>query len=282
LLADSGLLMEEKKAARESIESLLPHLSDICKHPLEMEISHGMIVPVCLARLGGDQAGILLTALCNFVKSNPENSNQAYIGLIRNIGDALLLTQYGSAHELPCFAFMSWKHIWHAWGNIQAYALMNASDQTGDEKYRIAALKEVSHFYTFIVKNGYMESFSLMGLPENKYIVESIQSFPQIAYGIRPMVFASVEAYRHTKDKNHLQTALDLASWLFGKNPAGKVMYDKNSGRVFDGIQSSKNVNLNCGAESTIEGLLAIQKLATIPEGKKWLKEISETPFKNH
>lgn len=281
LLLESKILDEEKKAARKSIEKLLPNLGNICKNSAETEKTNGITVPTCVARLGGDQAGILITALCNYVAATP-NKDMAYNTIIRRIADALLLTQQGSEQKFPYFAFLSWKHIWHAWGNIQAYALIRVSEVTGDDKYRKAALKEVSHFYPYIIENGYMESFFLMGLPDERQIVESIHIFPQIAYGIRPMVFASVEAYRSTKDKKHLQTAIDLTSWLFGKNPAGKIMYDKETGRVFDGIQNSTSVNVNSGAESTIEGLLTLQKLASIPEGKKWMEKMLDTSQKNH
>jgi hypothetical protein len=279
LLLESKILDEEKNAARSSIEKLLPNLTDICVNQAAMEKTNGINIPTCIARLGGDQAGILLTALCNYVASTP-NTHKTYDSSIRRIGDALLFTQQGSERIFPYFAFMSWKHIWHAWGNIQSYALMRVSDVTGDERYRKAAINEVSHFYPYIIENGYMESFFLMGLPEGNQTIESIQVFPQIAYGIRPMVFASVEAYRFTKNKKYLQTAIDLTSWLFGKNPAGKIMYDKETGRVFDGIQNSRSVNVNAGAESTIEGLLILQKLASLPEGKKWLEEILNNSHK--
>ena len=38
-------------------------------------------------------------------------------------------------------------------------------------------------------------------------------------------------------------------------------MYDENTGIVFDGIESAQKVNMNSGAESTIEALLSLQKI---------------------
>jgi hypothetical protein len=38
-------------------------------------------------------------------------------------------------------------------------------------------------------------------------------------------------------------------------------MYSKETGRCFDGLSSSTKVNENSGAESTIEALLAIEKI---------------------
>jgi hypothetical protein len=48
------------------------------------------------------------------------------------------------------------------------------------------------------------------------------------------------------------------ASWLMGNNAAKSQMYDPTTGRCFDGIVDSTNVNYNAGAESTIEALLTL------------------------
>jgi hypothetical protein len=49
-----------------------------------------------------------------------------------------------------------------------------------------------------------------------------------------------------------------VAAWYFGANPAGVPMYDPATGRTFDGISGSGEVNRNSGAESTIHGLLSM------------------------
>ena len=72
------------------------------------------------------------------------------------------------------------------------------------------------------------------------------------------MVSAAVEAYRLTNQEKYADIAGHLAAWFLGANDAGKIMYSTSTGRCFDGIQSS-NVNLNSGAESTIEALLTMQ-----------------------
>ena len=56
-----------------------------------------------------------------------------------------------------------------------------------------------------------------------------------------------------------------VAAWYFGANPAGEAMYDPATGRTFDGISGSGEVNHNSGAESTIHGLLSMIALDEHP-----------------
>ena len=42
-------------------------------------------------------------------------------------------------------------------------------------------------------------------------------------------------------------------------------MYDPETGRCFDGIGPEKEVNMNSGAESTIEALLILQAIQNHP-----------------
>jgi hypothetical protein len=64
-----------------------------------------------------------------------------------------------------------------------------------------------------------------------------------------------------TGEKKYLEIAQKIASWFFGGNDATKSMYDVNTGRCYDAINSAENINMNSGAESTIEALLAISAL---------------------
>ena len=53
-------------------------------------------------------------------------------------------------------------------------------------------------------------------------------------------------------------------------------MYDPATGRTFDGIVSDTAFNHNSGAESTIEGLLAIQAVEAVPVARKVMLEFVE------
>jgi hypothetical protein len=69
-------------------------------------------------------------------------------------------------------------------------------------------------------------SFSLKK-DKNRLTLANEQQFAQIAYGIRPMIFAALEAYDITANEKHMAVAVELAGWFSGKNDAGIVMYDK-------------------------------------------------------
>jgi hypothetical protein len=75
------------------------------------------------------------------------------------------------------------------------------------------------------------------------------------------MIFACLEASVITGDSAYKLKAGEISGWYFGRNPVGIKMYDPLTGRCFDGINSETDVNLNSGAESTIEALLSIQML---------------------
>ena len=59
-----------------------------------------------------------------------------------------------------------------------------------------------------------------------------VEKFAQIAYGIRPDVFACTRAFQITGDKKFLKTGVNIAGWLFGENAAGVQMYNPQQGVV--------------------------------------------------
>ena len=122
------------------------------------------------------------------------------------------------------------------------------------------ALIEVDNFYPWLTEIGFMNYFTVKRT-DGKYEITEQEKFPQIAYGIRPVVYACAEAYRITGKDKYLIMAKEAAGWLAGKNPAGKVMWDPATGRCFDGIISNDKINMNSGAESTIEALLTLQAI---------------------
>jgi len=61
------------------------------------------------------------------------------------------------------------------------------------------------------------------------------------------------------------------ASWFLGNNPAGAPMYDASTGVVYDGIGSDGSINRNSGAESTIEGLLALMNATNDPVAASYM-----------
>lgn len=230
-------------------------MRDLPIDDLQTEEKKGMTIPTWLPqKYAADQAAVLLLGL---IAHHQRTTNDLMIPVIRAMADGISLMQRGSPDAYPYLAFMSWDNLWHAWGNSQAYALLKTGQYLNEEKYITAALREVDHFYPYLLEQGFAEAFWIS--KENGVIRETKRnSFPQIAYGIRPMVWASWEAWEITREDKYAVQARALEAWLHGENIAETTMYDPVSGRCYDGIISADEVNRNSGAESTIEALLTL------------------------
>lgn len=252
-----------------AINRLLQNVENWCPNPTDTMMVDGITLPKCVERIGSDQPAVLLLGLTNLYQKNP---SLAIKNLMLELGQQIMKFQKGSANNYPYNAFLSWQNYWHAWGNSQAYALLRAGQVIDNQIFTEAGLKEVRHFYLYVLKENFFAGFQLEQ-KENEFHNKDFSKYAQIAYGIRPMVYASLEAYKITKDEALLQTATELASWFFGNNPLGQQMYDPKTGRAFDGIISNEAYNKNSGAESTIEGLLTVQAMENLPEAKAALSE---------
>jgi hypothetical protein len=229
---------------------------DISLADLRTEIVDTIEVPTWLPhKYAADQAAIAIIALLPHYKRSGDSQ---VLDIINALASGIMQMQKGDADNYPYGMFLSWKNLWHAWGNSQAYALLLAGEQLGKPEYTRSALTEIDNFYPYLLNNGLSDSILIRrgsgGFSEIKNT-----RFPQIAYGIRPMVYAASEAFRVTKDQRYLALSARLKSWFFGQNDAARIMYDQDSGRTYDGIISATEINMNSGAESTIEGLLVIQ-----------------------
>ena len=167
--------------------------------------------------------------------------------------------QQGDTAKFPYGAFLSFENGWHAYAADQAYALQRVGKQLNKPDWITAARKEIDNFYPYLLKEGFLESFSVEARDGGLVLLQS-SKFPQIAYGIRPMIWATMEAYDQTKDAKYLALAKQIYGWFGGKNVASTVMYDPATGRGYDGLLSNTRINQNAGAESTIESLWAVQK----------------------
>ncbi len=166
---------------------------------------------------------------------------------------------------------LSWYQYYHAWGNLQAYALQVVGAQLGDAQMAAAGRAELDRWLPRYLELG--RPAALEGLPmavqETKNLDASSSSsrpnwpvrtdtFPQIAYGQRGFVWAAQEAFRQTSDLRYRELSQQALAWYAGQNLAQTRMYDPRTGRGYDGIISSTKINQNAGAESTIEALLSL------------------------
>ncbi|MGN6531122.1 MAG: hypothetical protein ACTHK0_05160 [Ginsengibacter sp.] len=236
--------------------------NDLVNLPKITKVVNGISVPQWLpAGSGTDQAALLIVGLIPYCSITNDAVIKAYI---QQLADGIVLMQQGDSNHFPYSAFLSWENTWHAYGNAQAYALFKAGEFLNDSKYTSAAFSEVDNFYPWLLKNGFKASFDVVN---NAGILQETneQTYDQIAYGISPMVLATTEAYRLTSNDKYADMAGHIGAWFFGANAAGQNMYSKETGRCFDGLSSSNNVNINSGAESTIEALLALERIESFP-----------------
>ncbi len=244
--------------------------TDLVNLPKTTEVVSGVTVPQWLpAGSATDQSSVLILGLIPYCKTSGDQVMTAYV---KKLADGLVLMQKGGPNHFPYSAFLSWENTWHAYGNGQAYALLKAGSFFNDTTYTSAALSEINNFYPWLMQKGYMSSFSIVESGDSIQPANQ-ESYDQIAYGIKPMVFAAAEAYNVTNDPKYADLAGHIAAWFLGANNAGQNMYSISTGICFDGLSSPTSINQNSGAESTIEALLTMEMVEKFPAVKAALEK---------
>lgn len=241
-----------------SIKKTISSLKNFVNKRDSVVVLHGFKMPTWLPfKYASDQAALIVLALSNYYKSFNDFS---VLDIIKNYCNGILLMQAGDKNQFPYYAFLSWQNSWHSWGNLQSYALLNAYTILHDERFMSAALNEINYFYVFLFKEKLLSEFKISKV-NDEIMVDEIKKYPQIAYMIRPMVYASIKAAEITKEKKYFELACNLLSWFFGNNAVNAKMYFQDTGICFDGIVDEKYINKNSGAESTIEALLSLLEI---------------------
>ena len=227
-----------------------------------------------LPNTASDQSAIILMSLVSYIEIAPDRKEDI-VTVMNRLADGLLIGQIKDEKSDVSGALLCWKNSWHGWGNNIAYSLLLAGKSLNNGKYIDAALLEIDFFQKYMIKIDYLKEFNVEKTETAPVTIipDSKKKFEQIAYAMRPMIYASLEAFEITKEEKYLDQAEELSSWFFGKNPAKVIMYNPEpnlrKGLVFDGINSFDSWNKNSGAESTIEALLALQKLKTVKNNQE-------------
>lgn len=154
-------------------------------------------------------------------------------------------------------AFLSWKNYWHSWGNSQSFALLSAYEILKDEKILNQVRIECDNYYSRLLKDGFLTKWRISMDSQNRCEITEKAEYPQIAYDFRPVVTALCKLGDITGNRSYYRMGVNFYRWFLGSNPPGKIMYNTDNGRCFDGINDRNNINRNSGAESTIEALLS-------------------------
>jgi len=210
-----------------------------------------------IGKHASDQSALLILGLLKNYERTADGDAKL---LIDALAKGIMVMQKGDADNYPYGAFLSWENMWHAWGNNQAYALLKAGTKFNNQEYIDSALKEIDNFYPKLLKNAFAEAFWIKKTG-NFYAEIERNNYPQIAYGLRPMVLAASEAYQYSNNEKYLTLTKNLNSWLLGNNDANEAIYNPNNGVCFDGVVGPNEVNRNSGAESTIESLLILLEM---------------------
>ncbi len=214
-----------------------------------------------------------------FIADGADASSEALLGLgayyaatgnaeARKLGEAfgrgIAGFQLGSASDWPWRAllpFVGSVSLWHAWGAHMVMALATAGPALGHPDWLVSAERDANSFEThqqlsFGAING------LLPAPDD---------LSQIAYGAETTIDGLLFLGRASGNDAYRRLAGIAATWFFGNNRAGVAMYQPASGVVYDGLNGDGSINRNSGAESTIEGLLALMNAVNDPIARSYL-----------
>ncbi len=217
-------------------------------------------------RLIGGSTTATAEALLGVIALQNADPSAALVSVGQRTANLLASRSTGSIGNAPWGAHLDDAAAdWHAWGARSPEALATAQNTLGRLEYGASARKEA---------DGLWGRFLLAGrVPSIVSPAGTVTWYPQIAYGIGSIVDGYLALADVTGDPRYAVFAGLTAGWLLDANPARLGMYDEKTGRTFDGIDGPTplKVNRNAGAESTIEALLALQRVTSNPDAARYL-----------
>ena len=217
-------------------------------------------------RLLGGSTTATAEALLGLLALQRAEPSTSLASLGMRTADLIAARSVGTMQTAPWGAHIdSPDAAWHAWGSRSPQALAIASFVLARPAYAAAARKEA---------DGLWGRFLLAGrIPSTVAPDGTVSWYPQIAYGIGSVVDGYLALADISSDPRYAVFAGLAAGWFLDANPARLSMYDEKTGRTFDGIDGPVplRVNRNAGAESTIEALLALQRVNGNPDAAEYL-----------
>lgn len=223
--------------------------ASLSKYPMKVETAQGPRAG-WLPFDAPDMSAEFLLALAKMTRV----SSLDYRPEVQKLSEGIMTYQLRSEDSELDGMFYSWRNVWHNWGNLQALALLEGFTLGQDSTLLAAVERWADGFLSWQADRGYYWEITVAAPTDF-----SLAQFPQIAYGIGSSFKGIHRLAAITGQERHHHLARRLLGWFQGDNQAHLAMYDPQTGRCYDGINSSEELNLNSGAESTIEALLALQ-----------------------
>lgn len=234
----------------KQIEAANIHIQDALSHYPSTNLTYLGMKPAWLIKNAPDMNSELLVGLAKLHNTGKFD----YHNDIEKIAKGLIGYQYrNTGHDLEGM-YLCWNNMWHNWGNNQAFALLEAYKITGDSTSLESVKVWADSFIPFLDSSGYPNEITV-DLNGNY----TTKTYPQIAYGFNSLYHGMITLANITNEQKYVLAAENIFAWFTGRNTADYSMYDIDSGRCYDGINAENSINMNSGAESTIECLSAIQ-----------------------
>jgi len=218
-------------------------------------------------RLIGGSATATSEALLGLLALQRAEPSPALAALATRTAELLVPLATGTETVAPWGAHLDHSNEpWHAWGARSTQALAEAAVVLDRPDFAQAAKREADALWG---------RFLVAGQPASSISPDGAATwFPQIAYGVGPIVEGYLALAAATGERRYSVLAGLTAAWFVGDNAAGISMYDETTGRTFDGIDgpTGDKVNRNAGAESTIESLLALESVASDAEAVQYVR----------
>ena len=126
----------------------------------------------------------------------------------------------------------------HLWGHVQEGVLAEAGALLGRADLLDIARQSALAYLAPIIESGFDEP-----------VVQP--------YGVASAIYSVDRLATLTGDERFVDLTRKARAWFDGRNPANRVVYDRDAGRVHDGIDDGV-LNLHSGAESNIVGAQAL------------------------
>jgi hypothetical protein len=251
---------------REAFRRLYIPLSALEKRTGRFETVDSVVVPTWLVNgYAADATSELLLGIADYLSVEPDT---VLLQHAQRLVEGILHMRFDEPDWLAG-AFSPWPGVWHSWGNAQIQALARLYPYLEREDLLTAAETAAQSWRSRLVL---IEPVHAYAVQENR-----LDPFPQIAYDIRTTALGFLELYHVTGNRDYAILAGLSASWFLGNNSGRTVMYDRETGRCYDGLDAT-GINPNSGAESTIEALYTLLEIQTVPEAARWLRGQKITP----